>query len=519
VFKPDPNFQESEEKYAILKKEILGEAGSDDEDEEGSGSGDSDSEAGSSEQEECAHKLLKMELRPGQEVELCYMILDCCAQMRTYEKFYGLLAGRFCMIDKKYVTPFQAMFREQTLLEYYAGLMPRDNPRDTRFAINFFTTIGLGGLTDDLRDHLKNVSMKLMAQKQEQQAAAAIAVDSSDNRKNRDKANGKHGNVMMDGGRKGGKSKGKQRVNSEEVIQREREDKFRKLAKLANYGDIESIRPHADDGAKLKKSGKEKRDKKKLRKDKNDVRDAFDDDVGLDVDFGREKVRGKKDKIRGERNLDNSRGSEKELGFVEKRAKRQSSVDSKDDFDARNYANDVPRDDRRRNRPPKYRDERDGGGLSSGREGRGFSSGGSGREDRGAGREKRRGKKQREIDPVELEREEAIRVERTFERLDMYEDKFERERQRNLDILRHRDEFQDFFSGREEDLPPSGRYGGRERDGRDYRGGKGDMGDRYDSRAPPTIPPPLLDDRGRGPRGERGEDRGLVVKDERRRRR
>lgn len=42
--------------------------------------------------EECAHKLLKMELRPGQESELCNMILDCCAQNRTYEKFFGLLA-------------------------------------------------------------------------------------------------------------------------------------------------------------------------------------------------------------------------------------------------------------------------------------------------------------------------------------------------------------------------------------------------------------------------------------------
>ncbi len=26
-------------------------------------------------------------------------------------------------------------------------IFPRDNPRDTRFAINFFTSIGLGGLT------------------------------------------------------------------------------------------------------------------------------------------------------------------------------------------------------------------------------------------------------------------------------------------------------------------------------------------------------------------------------------
>lgn len=28
-----------------------------------------------------------------QQKELCNMILDCCAQQRTYEKFFGLLAG------------------------------------------------------------------------------------------------------------------------------------------------------------------------------------------------------------------------------------------------------------------------------------------------------------------------------------------------------------------------------------------------------------------------------------------
>jgi pre-mRNA-splicing factor CWC22 len=42
--------------------------------------------------EECVHKMLKIELKPGQEVELCNMILDCCAQQRTYEKFFGLMA-------------------------------------------------------------------------------------------------------------------------------------------------------------------------------------------------------------------------------------------------------------------------------------------------------------------------------------------------------------------------------------------------------------------------------------------
>lgn len=40
------------------------------------------------------------------------MILDCCAQQRTYEKFFGLMAGRFCAINLKYVAPFQNIFKD-----------------------------------------------------------------------------------------------------------------------------------------------------------------------------------------------------------------------------------------------------------------------------------------------------------------------------------------------------------------------------------------------------------------------
>ena len=35
----------------------------------------------------------------------------------------------------------------RTLVEYFEGIFPRDNPKNTRFSINFFTSIGLGGLT------------------------------------------------------------------------------------------------------------------------------------------------------------------------------------------------------------------------------------------------------------------------------------------------------------------------------------------------------------------------------------
>lgn len=45
--------------------------------------------------------------------------------------------------------------RDPTLAVAFEGLLPRDNPRNTRFAINFFTSCGLGGLTDDLREFLR----------------------------------------------------------------------------------------------------------------------------------------------------------------------------------------------------------------------------------------------------------------------------------------------------------------------------------------------------------------------------
>jgi len=266
VFKYDAKFEENEANYAQIKKDILdededkeeGEGDSDDEnedeDEDEDEEKESDKVVDSSETnlvalrrtiyltfqssldfEECCHKILKLELKPDQVNELCYMIIDCCAQQRTYLKFYGLLAQRFCAINQEYVKPFSDIFKEcyekihrfldtnklrnvaklfahllftdsipwtvlscislneedttsssrvfikilfqeleeymgfaklnsrikdPTLDEAFKGLFPRDNPRNTRFSINFFTLIGLGPLTDDLREHLKSVSMK-----------------------------------------------------------------------------------------------------------------------------------------------------------------------------------------------------------------------------------------------------------------------------------------------------------------------------------------------------------------------
>ena len=164
------------------------------------------------------------------------MILDACAQQRTYERFFGLLAQRFCELKKEFVECYELIFKQQyetchrletvklrnvskllshllytdaiswgvfecvhineeettsssrvylknllldlsehmgmvklkerfadlTLQEFFTGIFPRDNPRNTRFSINFFTSIGLGALTEDLREHLKSAPKVLM---------------------------------------------------------------------------------------------------------------------------------------------------------------------------------------------------------------------------------------------------------------------------------------------------------------------------------------------------------------------
>lgn len=110
VFKFDDNYQENEGKYKTLSKEILGSddsesgSGSDGSGSSGDEEDDDDDDDGTAKDsntiidntetnlitlrrtiyltiqssldfEECAHKLMKMELKPGQEIELCHMFL------------------------------------------------------------------------------------------------------------------------------------------------------------------------------------------------------------------------------------------------------------------------------------------------------------------------------------------------------------------------------------------------------------------------------------------------------------
>ncbi|KAH8880724.1 MIF4G-domain-containing protein [Thozetella sp. PMI_491] len=258
IFKFDENWEENEEEYKKLKAEILGE-GSDDEDddeddESESGSEDEEQKAmdikdqsnadlvnlrrtiyltiqSSADPEEATHKLMKLRLPPGQETELVSMVVESCAQERTYIKFFGLIGERFARLNRMWRELYEESFAkyfetihrydanklrniarffghlfatdalgwhvlsvihlneeettaasrifikilfediqenigakqltarlsDETLKPSLEGLFPHDNPRNIRFSINYFTSIKMGYLTEEMRTFLQNM--------------------------------------------------------------------------------------------------------------------------------------------------------------------------------------------------------------------------------------------------------------------------------------------------------------------------------------------------------------------------
>lgn len=55
---------------------------------------------------------------------------------------------------------------DPTMQDSVESIFPRDNPKNTRFSINFFTSIGLGGITENLREYLKNMPRLIMQQQE-----------------------------------------------------------------------------------------------------------------------------------------------------------------------------------------------------------------------------------------------------------------------------------------------------------------------------------------------------------------
>lgn len=65
------------------------------------------------------------------------------------------------------------------LKEFFAGLFPKDHPKNTRFAINFFTSIGLGPLTEELRGFLQSMPQLILNAQQINASSSSSSSSSS----------------------------------------------------------------------------------------------------------------------------------------------------------------------------------------------------------------------------------------------------------------------------------------------------------------------------------------------------
>ncbi|XP_041857985.1 pre-mRNA-splicing factor CWC22 homolog isoform X2 [Melanotaenia boesemani] len=428
VFKMDPNFLENEEKYKTIKRDILDE-GSSDSGEEGDGSDEDEDDEEENEEEgedekvtifdqtevnlvafrrtiylaiqssldfeECAHKLIKMDFPESQTKELCNMILDCCAQQRTYEKFFGLLAGRFCLLKKEYMESFEAIFSEQydtihrletnklrnvarlfahllytdsvpwsvlecirmseetttsssrifvkilfqelcaymglpklnqrlkdqTLQPFFEGLFPRDNPRNTRFAINFFTSIGLGGLTDELREHLKNAPKMIMTQTQEVESSdsssSSSSSSSSDSSSSDSSSESDSDSSSSSSSDSDNKHRKKKRKGQSEEKKKKEKDKKRKGKPDKRQGGHKNDKDE-DDG------------EKQIRKDKRGRAHDFDEHVREDTRRGRRDERSDKEERREEEERKRKTGRQRDGETNREPARERENEETRD---------------------------------------------------------------------------------------------------------------------------------------------------------------------------------------------
>jgi pre-mRNA-splicing factor CWC22 len=256
----DAEYEANEQAYRNLKAQILGEADDSDSNDEDASDDSSDEEEVQKERaieiadatnqdlvnlrrsiyltikssglfEEAVHKLMKINLPAGLEEELPSMVIECASQERTFEKFYGQIAERFCKLNRLWRELFERQFmkiyenihryetnrlriiaqlfglllatdaiewhvfsviklnqedttsssrifikilfeelalnlgmkklverfKEDALQLSLAGIFPMDDPKDARFAINYFTAIQMGVLTEGMREWLANL--------------------------------------------------------------------------------------------------------------------------------------------------------------------------------------------------------------------------------------------------------------------------------------------------------------------------------------------------------------------------
>ncbi|KAG7927395.1 hypothetical protein KL925_002766 [Ogataea polymorpha] len=259
TFQFDQDYEKHEQAYDELRKQILGyeEDSSYDESDEESEDDEADNVAkeqirdltesaltnfqktvyltmmSSINHEEAVHKLLKLQpIDPGRKEQMLVdMIVKCCAQEKTYSKYYALVGEKLISVNRNWTKAFDQVFvdnytnchqyelslirnigsfwghmfasdkmgweilqivqlteestnsasriflkflfvklqeelglknlrvrlSEEYIQPYIRGLFPNSGADRLRFSINYFTAIGLGALTEDMREILNNL--------------------------------------------------------------------------------------------------------------------------------------------------------------------------------------------------------------------------------------------------------------------------------------------------------------------------------------------------------------------------
>ena len=70
--------------------------------------------------------------------------------------------------------------QDPDLQESFKGIFPRDHPKNIRFSINFFTSIGLGALTEELRKYLNSLSLAIEPTEQQSESDGSTSSSGSE---------------------------------------------------------------------------------------------------------------------------------------------------------------------------------------------------------------------------------------------------------------------------------------------------------------------------------------------------
>nr|CAB3463446.1 unnamed protein product [Digitaria exilis] len=167
VFRANQNFVEDEKAYENLKRSILGAESSEDEEGSDAASDEEDEESDEEDDEE------QMEIKDRTETNLVNLrrtiYLTIMSSVDFEEAGHKLMKiklepGQEELSEHLGIRLLNERLNDPNMQGSFESIFPKDHPKNTRFSINFFTSIGLGGITESLREHLKNMPRLIMQQ-------------------------------------------------------------------------------------------------------------------------------------------------------------------------------------------------------------------------------------------------------------------------------------------------------------------------------------------------------------------